>query len=198
MALGGPDFHAIDVRGPRMHRRQYWAIVCWVLLGCLMAGGFAASCRSATPTTAGAQLPAVQPADFGFVAAYGVGARNQLDTFKGTFTKDIISQTKPNPTVELRLTSDELASLYQDLRTMRILGYPSNLDTTTGMTASSPTSYRLRIRAGGTEKSISWGYGDFAGTPEAQALQDWFEKLRQMIEAKPEYQRMPPLEGGYM
>ncbi len=181
-----------------MHRRHLCLLVCCALLGCLAAGMFASNCRSTTSTTADAQLPAVQPADFGFVAAYGVGAGNQIDTFKGTFTKDIISQTKPNPTIELSLTSDELASLYQDLRTMRILGYQSNLDTTTGMTASSPTSYLLRIRAGGTEKSISWGHADFAGTPEAQALQDWFEKLRQMIEAKPEYQRMPPLEGGYM
>jgi len=181
-----------------VHRRYRLLLVGCALLGCLSAGMLASNCRSTTPTTAGAQLPAVQPADFGFVAAYGVGARNQIDTFKGTFTKDIISQTKANPTIELSLTSDELASLYRDLRTMRILGYPSNLDTTTGMTASSPTSYLLRIRAGGIEKSISWGYGDFAGTPEAQALQDWFEKLREMIEAKPEYQRMPPLEGGYM
>jgi hypothetical protein len=182
-----------------MRRRQHRLLICSVLLSCLTAGMLAASCRSTPPTTtSGVQLPAVQPADFGFVAAYGAYGRNQIDTFNGTFTKDIISQTRPNPTVELRLTPEELASLYRDLRAMRILDYPSVMDTTnTGITASTPTSYRLDIRAGGIEKSISWGHGEFAGTPEAKALLDWFKKLQDMIEAKPEYQRMPPLEGGY-
>jgi hypothetical protein len=181
-----------------MYRRKRFLLACCALLGCPAVGVFAADCRSTTPTTASAELPAVQPADFGFFAAYGVGARNQIDTFNGTFTKDIISQTKPNPTVELRLTPEELASLYQDLRTMGILDYPSDFQPKTHWTASSPTSYRLEIRAGGIEKSISWGYADDATTPEAQALQDWFERLQEMIEAKPEYQRMPPLEGLYM
>jgi len=182
-----------------MRRRYRCSLVCCALLGCLAVGMFAASCEATTtPTTSGVQLLALQPADFGFVAAYGAYGKNEIDTFNGTFSKDIVSQTKPNPTAELRLTSGELASLYQDLRTMRILDYPSNMDTTnTGVTASTPTSYRLDIRAGGIKKSISWEHGEFAGTPEAKALQDWFKKLQEMIEAKPEYQQMPPLEGGY-
>jgi hypothetical protein len=181
------------------HRRRRGLLMCGVLLGCLMAVALGDGCRSATPpTTSGVQLPAIQPADFGFVAAYGPYGRNELDTFKGTFIKDIIRQTKPNPTVELRLTAEELAGLYQDLVSMRVLDLPSTMDTTnTGITASTPTSYRVYIRAGGVEKTLTWEHGEFAGTPEAKALLDWFEKLQRMIEAKPEYQRMPPLEGAY-
>ncbi len=151
-----------------------------------------------TSTTSGAQLSIEQPADFGFVAAYGAYGKNEIDTFEGTFKKDIISQSKPNPTVQMRLTEKELASLYQDLRAMRILDYPSNMDSTnTGITASTPISYRLDILAGGVRKSIYWEHGEFGGTEQARALLAWFEKLRAMIEAKAEYQRMPPLEGGY-
>jgi hypothetical protein len=77
---------------------------------------------------------------------------------------------------------------------MRFLGYPSYLDPTntdkTGITAGTPTSYRLEIRASGVEKSVSWGQGEFAGTAQAKALLDWFEKLRQRVEAKPEQQRI--------
>ncbi len=57
--------------------------------------------------------------------------------------------------------------------------------------------YRLELRAGDIEKTIVWEHGDFPGTQQAQALNEWFKKLQQMIEDKPEYQRMPPLEGGY-
>jgi hypothetical protein len=161
------------------------------------------ACGTSPPTTASTEvgLPAAPPADFGFIADYGPYGKNRLDTFAGIFTKDIISQTKPNPTAELRLTPEDLASLYQDLRAMRILDYPASLDPSntgrTGITASTPTSYRLQIRVGGIDKTVDWGHGEFARTDQAKALLDWFEKLRAMIEAKPEYQQMPPLEGGY-
>jgi hypothetical protein len=166
-----------------------------------LAGVGCAPSSTTTITSSEAELPAAQPDDFGFIANYGPYGKNQLDTFAGTFTKDIISQTKPNPTVELRLTAEELATLYQDLRAMRILDYPDSLDPSntgkTGITASTPTSYQLQIRAGGVEKTIHWEHGEFARTDQAKALFDWFQKLRAMIGTKPEYQRMPQLEGGY-
>lgn len=171
-----------------------------VMLGCVALGLTAGGCEAPAPssTTSGLGLPAVQPADFVFLAAFGPYGRNVIDTFAGTFTKDIISQTKPNPTAELRLTAEELATLYQDLRAMHILDFPGDLDPgNTRITASTPTTYRLELRAGEIEKTIFWGHGDFPATQQAQALHEWFEKLRQMIESKPEYQRMPPLEGGY-
>jgi hypothetical protein len=184
-----------------MRRLQHCLLTFCALLVCAGLGMAATACASPSPTTltsSGAELPAVQPADFGFVASYGAYGKNQLDTFKGTFTKDIISQTKPNPTVELRLTAEELATLYQDLRAMHVLDYPDSLDpSNTGVTASTPTSYRLEMRVGGLAKTVSYVHGDSPKTEQAKALADWFEKLRAIIEAKPEYQQMPPLEGGY-
>jgi hypothetical protein len=53
------------------------------------------------------------------------------------------------------------------------------------------------MRGGGLAKTVSYVHGDSPKTEQAKALADWFEKLRQIIEAKPEYQRMPPIEGGY-
>jgi hypothetical protein len=61
----------------------------------------------------------------------------QIDTFEETFTKDIISQTKPNPTAELRLTTEQLGSLYQDLHAVGILNYSSDFRPTTRWTAGS-------------------------------------------------------------
>jgi hypothetical protein len=92
-------------------------------------------------------LPAVQPADFGFVAAYGVGVRNQIDTFQGTFTKDIISQTKPNPTVELRLTPEADEDLLHHpacLRPTTQVIYPANVAENTCQ-ASNALAVRLRM-----------------------------------------------------
>jgi hypothetical protein len=81
---------------------------------------------------------------------------------------------------------------------MSILDYPDYLDpTNTGVTASTPISYRLRIRVGGITKTVSYVHGDSPKTEQAKAFVAWFEDLRRMVEAKPEYQKMPPIEGGY-
>jgi hypothetical protein len=177
----------------------FWALVLVGALGLSAAGCESSSATSTISSTA--ELPAIMPSDFGFVASYGPYAKNRIDTFAGTFTKDIISQTKPNPTTTLQLTAEQMASLYEDLRAINILDYPDSLDPSntgkTGITASTPISYSLQIRAGGIEKAIRWDHGEFARTDQAKSLLDWFERLRAMIEATPEYQRMPPLEGGY-
>jgi hypothetical protein len=176
------------------HRRRLLA--CTVLL-CTLALGTAAGCAPSS------ELPAVQPQDFGFVAAYGPYAGASLDTFNGTFTEGLHSSRGNPETVELRLTPGELTSLYQDLRAMRILDYPASLDPSntdkTAVTYSTPTSYQLKIRAGGVEKSTGWVHGELvASTLQAKALLGWFEKLQRMIEAKPEYQRLPPIGAfGY-
>jgi hypothetical protein len=199
----------------RRDNRRLLVFSC-IFLGCLVSAAFLPGCDSRGSTTgvsttgisttnetwsgigtSEVTLPESVPADFAFFAAYGVWAKNQFDTFRGTFTKDIVSQNKPNPTVDLRLTADELATLYQDLRAMKILDYSSAFLPTTGTTMSTYTSYILNVRAAGTIKYISWDDKGLSTEPRATALRKWFEKLQGMIEAKPEYSSLPAAEGGY-
>jgi hypothetical protein len=141
------------------------------------------------------ELPAIAPADFGFVATYGPYGRNGLDTFASRLTKDLIPG---QATTHLRLTDEEMQDLYQDLTRMDIFGYPASLDlSNTGITGSTPISLWLKVRAGGLETTISYVHGDSPKTEQAKAFVAWFEKLRRMIEATPEYQGMPPIKGGY-
>jgi hypothetical protein len=158
------------------------------------------------PTTTLAYLPLTMPANFAFTAAYGVGANNLIDTFDGTFTKDVIAAPKPNPTTSLRLTSKEMAALYDDLVDIGILDYPSDFHPDAEQEAKTgvhqwmdphPT-YVLRVRAAGCDKYIFWEDGSGSVAPKATALRHWFDRLKQMIEAKPEYKAMPPTERAYL
>lgn len=54
-----------------------------------------------TTTSTTLALPEAVPGDFGFVARWGVGAKNAIDTHAGTVTKDRISE--PSVTAELEL-----------------------------------------------------------------------------------------------
>jgi hypothetical protein len=69
-----------------------------------------------------ASLPEDMPGDFGFVLAYGVTARNVLDTFAGTFTKDLV--VDPSVTTDLGFSSGELERLYRRMVEIDIVDYP--------------------------------------------------------------------------
>ena len=42
-----------------------------------------------------------KPDDFNFIFMYGVGGKNEIDTFKGTYTKDMV--TEPSITIDFKL-----------------------------------------------------------------------------------------------
>lgn len=141
------------------------------------------------------------PAEFSFVAAYGVGAKNVLDTAAGTFTKDMIMGQ--SVTADLRLTQAEVEDLYAGLARMKIFEYPALYRPDAGdpgptMFVTPCTTYRLEIRMGGeTVLDLVWEDSTLSAKPAAIALRDWFTKLQQIIEAKPEWKALPPAEGGY-
>jgi hypothetical protein len=135
------------------------------------------------------------------VASYGVGAKNVLDTAAGTFTKDMIMD--PPVTTELHLTQTEMEDLNADLIRMKILDYPSNYqpdaaDTGPSMSVTPHMTYKLEIHLGDeTVFDLVWEDTTLSAKPAAIALRDWFKKLQQIIEAKPEWKALPPAQGGY-
>jgi hypothetical protein len=143
-------------------------------------------------------LPDTRPADFGVVLAYGVSARNVLDTFAGTFTKDLISPDTPTATAVLNLTEDDLDRIYWQLR-IDLSGYARIYRPDTGGVFKEPhDSYYLRVRAAGRDKEVFWADEGDSALPDAVRLRNTFEVIRSIIEQKPEVQDLPPVEGGYL
>ena len=161
----------------------------------------ATGCGQSTPADSSTAALYPLPAGFSFVASYGVGAKNVLDTVAGTFTKDMILE--PPVTTALRLTQAELEDLYADLARMKILEYPSHYepdasDTGPTMFVTPHATYKLSIKTGDeTVLDLVWEDSSLSAKPAAIALRDWFKKLRLTIEAKPEWKALPPAVGGY-
>ena len=87
---------------------------------CLLLIAFTfVSCNSISTKN---QLPESKPKDFNFVFTYGVNAQNQLDTTKGQFTKDMVLE--PSITTSLKLSEDEMNSIYSEMNKINILDYP--------------------------------------------------------------------------
>lgn len=151
--------------------------------------------------------PEQMPADFGFVAAFGVMGRNTIDTLEGTFAKDLGPNEEP-VTTELSLPPEALETLYRDLVliqnqwqvfTTAFAPDPDPTNTGTSMYVSPYYTYRLEWRAAGfSSLPIVWEDSALSPDPKAAALRAWFKKLQQMIEATPEWKALPSMKGGYM
>ena len=125
-----------------------------MLLGVLMLSVIScvAPLPPATPTGSGSG------SGLSLVFKYGVGAKNVLDTAKGTFTKDMI--VDPAKKVALRLTAEELDRISAKMDEIDFWSYPDVLRFETPadgvVTMVTPyTSYYFRAERGGTVKSCA-------------------------------------------
>lgn len=149
--------------------------------------------------------------DFGFRLSYGVNSKNKLDTFNGTFTKDLV--TAGTKTGKLSLTDDEIKEILDELIEMDIINYPKNF---TQYYSITPTSnFIFYIKIGEQVKELRWETGniplksidpstnkvEYIETEETEdilKLSKLIEKIIKMVEEKQEYKDMPEAEGGYL
>ncbi|MBE3582024.1 MAG: hypothetical protein IMW96_10415 [Thermoanaerobacteraceae bacterium] len=144
------------------------------------------------------------PEDFNFILKYGVGAKNVLDTFAGTFTKDLVNTG--TVTTGLTLTPQEMAAVYAEMRRLNIFAYPEEfaprqkgLDQ---VYISPHPTYYLKVQMDGKVKEICWedtaGEQNLSAQPqEAVQLRNLIDNIVRMIEAKEEFKQLPKPEGGY-
>jgi hypothetical protein len=141
------------------------------------------------------QLPSSMPKDFNFVFNYGVGAKNQLDTSKGQYTKDMVIE--PSITASLKLTNEEMNKIYEEMKKISILTYPDTFSPKTNAMRTPFDTYSIKIIADGREKNIFWKDQYVAESKEAVQLRELFNKIREIIINKDEFKKLPAAKGGY-
>ncbi|WP_426348641.1 hypothetical protein ACPWSR_12905 [Alloiococcus sp. CFN-8] len=161
--------------------------LCLLLITTLLSG-----CSSLNSKN---KLPPSKPVNFNFVFSYGVGAKNQLDTAKGQFTKDMVID--PSITTELKLSDKNMDAIYSELKKINILAYEENFQSK-GFTESTPfITYNFSFTANGIEKKITWLDKNDSITEEAVQLRELFYKIRAMIESTEEYKKLPVAKPWY-
>ncbi len=151
------------------------------------------------------ELAERMPADFGFVAEWGLGRMNTLDAVEGSFTKDLVSGSPAFATTELVLTDDERRELYGLVRALEPWSYPDLFDppyneanvTDEEMMVTPSITYHLQLFTGNGEKNIWWHDDNGSETPAATALRAWFKRVMAIVQSHKEYRGLPPARGGY-
>lgn len=127
------------------------------------------------------------------VFRYGVGGRNELNTFNGTFTKDLVIDG--TTTGKLYLSREDLQQIQEKLAEMGFFDYPDSFPSQ-GIVTPRGDDY-LKVDNGTVEKEVSWYSDSEYEDPRVQSLHDLAAFLMGMIEAKPAFKAFPPANGAY-
>ena len=139
--------------------------------------------------------------DFNLIFKYGVMARNELDTFKGTYTKDMVAD--PPVKVELSLSEEEKEDIYKKMVEIEFFNYPDEFSVSvppgelTGM-VTPYNSYYFKVEYNSQIKELRWDDEITNQDEKADRLRDLVMFIRNIIESKEEYKELPEPTSAYL
>jgi len=137
-----------------------------------------------------------QKNDFNLLFRYGVGAKNELNTFEGTYTKDMVLD--PPITVSLTLSEEELAQIRQKMIAIDFFNYPEGFPLRTDFFVTPRTDYYIEVENGSIVKEVSWNTNSMLENKVQDNLGQLIDCITSIVEQKPEFKALPPARGGYL
>ena len=139
---------------------------------------------------------AASVSDFELIVRYGVGARNELNTFNGTYTHDMIID--PPITTNLTLTIEEKWPTLQRIEEMDFFNLPSSFPVNPHMWVTPQVDYYIKVQNGSQTKEVSWNDNSLVESSIENSLDQLVIHIRGVIEQKLEYKALPTPNGGYL
>lgn len=174
-------------------------LILLLLLVILLAGcdGEGTKESSPAPVTAAPAvvMPEQKPEDFAFSVRYGITAKNEINTFNGTVTKDLIA--KGTATANLKLTDAEMTDIYKRIRDLNVLG-DLKLEVEDKGCAQIPyEEEHWLIQINGEHRALDWSEENCQITSDARKLKELRDSIHKLVSSRSEYQALPEAEGGY-
>ena len=151
--------------------------------------------------TVGCGTSTRRESDFNLIFKYGVGAKNELNTFEETYTKDMVMD--PSITVNLALSQEELDRIYQKMVEIDFFSYPDKFSVSIlpgeviGMVIPF-SSYYFKVEHNSKTKELWWDDEITNEDEKAKKLRELIKFIRDIVESKEEYKKLPPPRGGYL
>ena len=137
--------------------------------------------------------------EFNLKFSYGIDAKNVLNTFQNTYTKDLILDG--TTTVPFTLSDDELERINTKMREIDFFIYPEHFAVTIGDTVGFITphsTFDFQVKYKSTIRHLHWSDSVFSDDTAAVKLRELILLITGIIESKPEYSQLPPARGGYL
>ena len=142
-----------------------------------------------------------QVSDFNLEFKYGITARNILDTFEGTYTKDMVAD--PPVSIDLSLSEEEKDIIYQKMVEIDFFSYPDDfsvdVSTAERITTFMPyNSYYFKVEYDSQIKELRWDDDITKPDEKADRLRELILLIRNIIESKEEYKELPEPTSAYL
>jgi len=138
-------------------------------------------------------LPEEMPEDFNFVLNYGFEARDMINTFENTYTKNMI--LNDDITVEMIFSDEEMQMIYEEMKEAEILH--SAEKATKSQCADPHEENKLKITLNDEIYQREWITSSCDKAPDNK-LSDFINFVHQeIIMKKEEYNELPEPSGGY-
>ncbi len=126
---------------------------------------------------------------------FGTGAKNELNTFHGTFTKDLILDG--TVTARLILTTEELEQIQQQIIEADFFSIPETFPLKEQLTLPDYSFY-LMVNNGANTTAVRWNNNSQIDSSTEVRLNQLADFIISMISDKPEVKMLPPSKGGYL
>ncbi|NJD53862.1 MAG: hypothetical protein FIB07_13460 [Candidatus Methanoperedens sp.] len=141
--------------------------------------------------------PANDDIDFNITFRYGVEGKNELNTFKGTYMKDMVID--PSITVNLSLTKEEKQRIYQKMNDTNFFDYPGYFPQRQDRFVTPNSVYRLKVEYDSKIKEVSWDDNSlFEDENIEKGLNEIKGLIIEIIEDKEEYKIIPTPRALYL
>ena len=162
----------------------------WVCLSILLAAAIlVTACDLGEPSTR-ADLQRVR-------IFFKYGFRDQVDTFNGTLTKDLV--LNGTVTVPFGFKQCEEDSLLAALVTASFFALPDTLYPIPNVSISPDPGYQvLRVEFEATTKSLVWMEVLDESDPRTGRVRELWARLRNLVQSTDTYKQLPPAVGGYL
>jgi hypothetical protein len=138
--------------------------------------------------------------EFDLSFRYGVLARNQLNTFQNTITKDLVLDG--TVTVPFVIAASDLESIEARMEQIGFFGYPDAFAVKSAdhiaVTVDPACIYEFSVLSHGRWKALYWSNGIVRADSQAVKLHNLITFIQGIVESTPEYKQLPPARGAYM
>lgn len=139
---------------------------------------------------------AANVSSFNVIFRYGVGSKNELNTFNGTYTID--QGAKPSITANLTLSVEEKWQILQTIAETDFFGLPSNFTVNPTFFVEPQVDYYIKVQNGTQTKELSWNDRSIMEDNEKSSLDQLVSSIQGVIAQNPECKALPTPFVGYL
>ncbi|MFE8699537.1 hypothetical protein ACFYKX_02745 [Cytobacillus sp. FJAT-54145] len=163
-------------------------------LFCVLCSFLLISCNT-VPQEKLYSMPEEMPESFGFHVKYGIGMKNEINTYEGAVVKDLIAKGT-HKTTDIVFTEEEMKNIYEMVRQTEPFS-PKYLAQSNSCNQTPYNEFYIEITVENHTTNFHFSEEYCELTDDGKKFKSLIYKIHDLLQEKEEYKQLPQAEGGY-